>query len=630
VTVAYDQKGNITNKSDVGAYAYDPVKPHAVTSAGANTYTYDANGNMLEGAGRTVTWTSFNQARSIVKGAFTSTFSFDAAHQRVKHVSHHETTIYVGGVFEQVTPAGASPVVEFKHYILAPTGRVAVFTDRSNLQRDVKYFHTDGLGSITAVTDEKGAIVKRFAFDAWGKRINPVTGMAITGADAAGLRRGYTDHEQLDDLGLVHMNGRVYDPVLGRFLSADPFIGDPSDSQDYNRYSYLGSNPLGGTDPSGYFSLKDGLKIVAAVVVGVITAGAALYGYAALMGGSFVGGFAGALSSVGLAAGWGGGWAIAAGAGFGFGSSFASSLLNGGSIGDAFKAGVIGGVVGGISAGIAGKIGDFAEGHEWFQGAGQNLAHGIAQGGLTEAQGGEFRHGFYAGFASSAAAGPIQATMPNSMGGRVAAAAVVGGTASALGGGKFANGAVSGAFTYMFNHEAHSWWDDTKETLSVAWQGAKQGYYAWADGLNPFGDFYADMGLYNASDPALQWSQRFGVVSQVAGGGLVGGAGLYGGARSVFWSGGRTAARAAETLGRPIQKTLWGRVMNAAQGGLRNVFGKPAADKAMAPFWDAASSVYAMNVRGTAQAYILRPGPVWTNVERPLLDMLGKSYRVVP
>lgn len=463
VTVAYDQKGNITSKSDVGTYDYDPVKKHALVSVlapGSSTpvsYSYDANGNMLSGGGRTLTWTSFNQAATITKGAFASAFSFDAAHQRVKHVSHLETTVYVGGVFEQVTPAGASPVVESKHYIFAPTGRVAVYTDRSNLQRDVKFFHTDGLGSITAVTDEKGAVVKRFAFDAWGKRLNPATGAALGGADVAGLRRGYTDHEQLDDLGLVHMNGRVYDPVLGRFLSADPFVDGVADAQGFNRYSYVGNNPMNATDPSGFFKLKDALKIVAIVAATIVTAGAALYAAAVWAGvnvGVAITTFGSALSALA-----GGGLsfagAVVAGAGAGFGSGFAGSLLNGGSIGDAFKAGAIGAVVGGISAGIAHGIGTMASDLGWGWET-QAAAHGVAQGGMSEAMGGEFRHGFYAGYFSSAfASSGSMNRVPGDVAGKTVASAIVGGTASAIGGGKFANGAMSGAFTYLFNHAAH-------------------------------------------------------------------------------------------------------------------------------------------------------------------------------
>jgi len=65
-------------------------------------------------------------------------------------------------------------------------------------------------------------------------------------------RRGFTDHEHLDDAELIHMNGRVYDYNLGRFLSVDPFIQEPGNSQSMNPYSYIMNNPLSGTDPSGY------------------------------------------------------------------------------------------------------------------------------------------------------------------------------------------------------------------------------------------------------------------------------------------------------------------------------------------------------------------------------------------
>jgi len=73
------------------------------------------------------------------------------------------------------------------------------------------------------------------------------------------------------------MNGRVYDPVLGRILSADPNVDDATDAQGFNRYSYVGNNPMNATAPRGFFSLQDRLKIVAIIAVGIVTAGAAFY-----------------------------------------------------------------------------------------------------------------------------------------------------------------------------------------------------------------------------------------------------------------------------------------------------------------------------------------------------------------
>jgi RHS repeat-associated protein len=71
--------------------------------------------------------------------------------------------------------------------------------------------------------------------------------------DTSITTRGFTGHEAIDQVGLVHMNGRVYDPELGRFLSADPFVQDAGNAQSWNRYSYVLNNPLSMTDPTGFF-----------------------------------------------------------------------------------------------------------------------------------------------------------------------------------------------------------------------------------------------------------------------------------------------------------------------------------------------------------------------------------------
>ncbi len=87
------------------------------------------------------------------------------------------------------------------------------------------YLHRDHLGSITAVTDETdGSIVERYSYDAWGKRRIAETWQASDITTTLNYR-GYTGHEHLDDVGIIHMNGRLYSPKLGRMLSPDPIIG---------------------------------------------------------------------------------------------------------------------------------------------------------------------------------------------------------------------------------------------------------------------------------------------------------------------------------------------------------------------------------------------------------------------
>lgn len=113
------------------------------------------------------------------------------------------------------------------------------------------FFHTDYIGSIHTLTDTSGQFVEEYSFDAWGRRRNP-TDWSYNVAFAGNiLTRGYTGHEHLDIFGLIHMNGRVYDPVIGRFLSPDNYVQMPDFSQNFNRYSYCFNNPLVYVDPDG-------------------------------------------------------------------------------------------------------------------------------------------------------------------------------------------------------------------------------------------------------------------------------------------------------------------------------------------------------------------------------------------
>ncbi|WP_158277483.1 colicin D domain-containing protein [Opitutus sp. ER46] len=160
-------------------------------------------------------------------------------------------------------------------YVPGPEGVIGTreLTPDTSAEKALVY-HYDHLGSIEAITPfgstdgslaaDGGGKAGRFSEDAWGQRRNPLTwsGAPTTtdngGADSLSPR-GFTGHEMLDDLGLIHMNGRIYDPLLGRMLSADIIIQAPLNLQSYNRYSYVMNNPLTLVDPSG-FSWADNLK----------------------------------------------------------------------------------------------------------------------------------------------------------------------------------------------------------------------------------------------------------------------------------------------------------------------------------------------------------------------------------
>ncbi|MBY6062837.1 RHS repeat-associated core domain-containing protein [Pseudidiomarina sediminum] len=128
----------------------------------------------------------------------------------------------------------------------------------------ISYLHKDRLGSALTFSDDQGQVVGRRHYDAFGKprtmggqqmepgyRPRLANVMAFGGIENIALtRRGFTDHLHLDELELIHMNGRVYDYNLGRFMSVDPFVHEGS--QGINPYSYIMNNPLSGIDPTGY------------------------------------------------------------------------------------------------------------------------------------------------------------------------------------------------------------------------------------------------------------------------------------------------------------------------------------------------------------------------------------------
>jgi RHS repeat-associated protein len=118
---------------------------------------------------------------------------------------------------------------------------------------DTVYLHKDHLGSVEATTNALGQFVNRMSFGAWGER-QKADWKPGSPTETFLTTNGFTGHDQLDSHNLVHMGGRVYDPSLGRFLSADLFIQSPYDSQSYNRYSYTFNNPLSYIDPTGYMS----------------------------------------------------------------------------------------------------------------------------------------------------------------------------------------------------------------------------------------------------------------------------------------------------------------------------------------------------------------------------------------
>ncbi len=259
--VTLDAIGNISWKMGVGSYTYHATKKRAVTAAGSFIFDYDANGNMTNRNGSSISYTSYNLPSVINAGAgYSSTLSYGAFRNRYKQVavtpSGTETTIYVAGLLEKVTRGS---LIEYRHVIAGGNGAAAIHTRRSggSPAADTIYLHRDQLGSPELLTNGSGGVLVRPSFGAYGERRDgtdwsgpPSSGDLSTIANTT--RHGFTGHEHLDSVGLIHMNGRVYEPVAGRFLSRDPYIDGVFSSQGPNGYAYVHNNPMTFIDPSGF------------------------------------------------------------------------------------------------------------------------------------------------------------------------------------------------------------------------------------------------------------------------------------------------------------------------------------------------------------------------------------------
>lgn len=252
-SISYQANGNISDKTGIGYYTYSNTHPHAVAGV------VNSSG-IIPFASQQATYTPFGKVQTLTEGDYSMSFVYGPDEERWKTVLTQNgntvrTTIYAGN-YERVTKNGTT-----YHYYYLDNG--AVYVKKNNLANGNMYFAvTDHLGSILKLVNTSDTEVFTASYDAWGKQ--EVTKNTIS------FLRGYTGHEMLPEFGLINMNGRLYDPALGRFLSPDNYVQLPDFSQSFNRYSYCLNNPLKYTDPSGeFFGLDD------AIIIGICIAGAA-------------------------------------------------------------------------------------------------------------------------------------------------------------------------------------------------------------------------------------------------------------------------------------------------------------------------------------------------------------------
>ncbi|MDN5396335.1 MAG: type IV secretion protein Rhs, partial [Chryseobacterium sp.] len=378
----YDIKGRITQNDQVGTIKFENAakvyQPTGMTlnAEGTQNYNndliqsiaYNENNDpvFIDGEKGDVAFqyglTSMRQKVSYggnfdpdQEGKFTKFYNEDGSFEIIKDniTGKEKHVLYLGG-----TPY-ESNIVYLKN-----------FTEDNG---SYKFLHKDYVGSILSISDEAGNKLEQRHFDAWGNFTHLqigngaiITDKNIINSTALLLERGYTSHEHFAEVGIIHMNGRLYDPLLRRFLNADENIQDPTNTQNYNKYGYVLNNPLIFNDPSGevlpfligvglgYFwaAVISGAIIGAAISVGMYALQATLNnnwswgGFAkSLLMGTVTGAVSAGLGEVFSAGGF---WAtVGNGALTGAGSGSVVSLING----DNFLEGLIKGAV--IGGGVA-------------------------------------------------------------------------------------------------------------------------------------------------------------------------------------------------------------------------------------------------------------------------------------
>ncbi|WP_179296364.1 RHS repeat protein [Mesorhizobium sp. WSM4304] len=233
----YAANDNLISRSRVaGSYVYPAAtspRPHAPVSVGANAMAYDANGNLTSDGSRTLSWDEANRLKTVSLASNTVNLAYGPDGARAKKTSSYATTLYPDASVE-IDPAtpGAEIYTRYPH----PDIKVV---------NGVKYFlHRDHLASVRMVTDASGAIVEQTNYATYGERLN--TGFQT--------QKGYIGERFDAETGLLYLNARYMDPVLGRFISPDDW--DPTkEGVGTNRYAYAQNDPVNRSDANGHGAL---------------------------------------------------------------------------------------------------------------------------------------------------------------------------------------------------------------------------------------------------------------------------------------------------------------------------------------------------------------------------------------
>jgi len=493
----YQDDGRISENSKVGNYYYDNVSKYKLESLDLNTngsshynqrelqqIRYNSLKRPIhiseQNRGSLFFNYGINGGRSEMFEKGTVTEDLNSPNLRKKfYNADGSVEIVIKGDDENATGSNAKIIT----YIggdayTAAAIFVTEYSDQSPKTDSYYYLHRDYQGTIMAISDQSGNLKERRHFDPWGilVKFTNSSGAVLNTPDLLSneffIDRGYTGHEHLFRVGLIHMNARLYDPILKSFLSPDNFVQDSQNSQNLNRYAYCLNNPLKYTDPSGEVIIAGsavlGAAVVGALIGGVVYTGLNLYYGTFSWNGLIKSTLLGAVSGV---------------VAYGVGDLIATTFPV-------------------VSSGTGTAIQEI--GVAMYQAG----AHGITQGMIAGISGGNFSTAFFSGALGSIGAGLFSIGMKSVNLGKSSKAigtllfgTASGGVGAKLTGGNFWEGASIGLAVGLLNHLAHSFnQNDPEKRLTVEQQKKLQNIKS---GTELTIDLIEDLGLDTILDDAI-------------------------------------------------------------------------------------------------------------------------------
>jgi RHS repeat-associated protein len=261
VEYRYDDLGNLTQRQltrdgvvatpEVYRYGESGAGPHQLTTAPWGTYDYDANGDQIQAPGRTAEFAPFHLPLSVTTASQAVQFEYDALHQRTFKSASGTTTTYAGTEYERREDAQGTHHVVHLRFDGREVAELQIDDNNPTVSPRATYLLDDHLGSPVVIVDSSGTVT-RPRYEPFGHRLADGDVPSSGNSGNPVVHFGITGHEYDDELGLINMRGRMYDPRIRRFLSPDPVVDSPLSGQAYNRYSYVANNPMSRTDPTGF------------------------------------------------------------------------------------------------------------------------------------------------------------------------------------------------------------------------------------------------------------------------------------------------------------------------------------------------------------------------------------------